>query len=249
MNNLHYCPRAFQQFENELTLAESTRLGGVSTGDYQSLNLSFNQADDSENIVENRVRFAKSLGFNIDQLASTHQVHGDQILRIHHPGNWEGYDGLITNKKDIVLGISIADCAPVLIYDPVQKAIGAVHAGWKGTVGEIGAQALMAMRDAFGTKTSDCWAYIGSCIDANDFEVNADVADHFAGKYKLWDEKKSKFFVDLKTTNRDQLTRLGVPLKQIDISPYSTYSCTDRYFSHRAERGKTGRMLAVIGMK
>ncbi len=249
MHLLYYRPSIFSHFNKELHLAESTRLGGVSTGCYKSLNLSFNNTDTAENVVENRKRLAKSLGYDIDQLASIHQVHGDRVLRIHQPGHWQAYDGLITNKKGIVLAISIADCTPVLIYDPSQKAIGAVHAGWKGTVAQITAQALLAMRDAFGTKPADCWAYIGSCIGANDFEVDADVADHFDEKYKTWNHEKKKFFVDLKTSNLDQLTRLGVSNSQIAISPHSTYRCTDRYFSHRAEQGKTGRMLAVIGMK
>ena len=105
------------------------------------------------------------------------------------------------------------------------------------------------MRDAYGTRPENCWVYLGTCIAERDFEVDADVADHFSEEDKRWNPQRKKFLVDLKKANRDQFLYLGVAPSQIELSPFSTVEDNDRYFSHRAERGLTGRMLAVIGVK
>jgi copper oxidase (laccase) domain-containing protein len=108
---------------------------------------------------------------------------------------------------------------------------------------------MLLMRDAYGSRPKDCFVYIGTCIGREDFEVDADVADHFTDEHKHWYPKRSKFLVDLKKANRDQFLHLGVVPNQIEVSPFSTVGNNDRYFSHRAERGLTGRMIAVIGVE
>lgn len=236
-------------FSDYLLVAESTRHGGCSSPPFYSLNLGLHTDDRRADVAENRRRFCADLGVQMEQLAGGFQVHGDRCLRVKKPGQWEGYDAFITNKSGIVLSITIADCTPVLLYDPIQKAVGAAHAGWRGTVQKIAAQTLRSMRDAYGTQAADCWAYIGTCIGAADFAVDADVADHFAADYKRWDDQQEKFFVDLKRANEHQLLELGVPAAQIECSPYSTVTHNQDYFSHRAEKGQTGRMLAVIGLR
>ncbi|WP_020538303.1 peptidoglycan editing factor PgeF [Lewinella cohaerens] len=233
----------------KLTIAESTRLGGVSLPPFSSLNLGLFTDDKTAFVKQNRERFCRELNWDTSRLAGSFQVHSDQVLRVNTPGEWEGYDALVTNRPDILLSITIADCTPVLIYDPISQSVGAAHAGWKGTAGQIAAKTMMLMRDAYGTRPENCWVYIGTCIAERDFEVDADVADHFSEEDKRWHPQRKKFLVDLKKANRDQFLHLGVAPSQIELSPFSTVEDNDRYFSHRAERGSTGRMLAVIGLK
>lgn len=233
----------------QVVAGESTRHGGVSKPPYHSLNLGAHTADDPAAVQENRRRFFAACGFSPEQVASSYQVHGTKVLYVHAAGHYEGYDALITDQGGILLSVTIADCTPVLILDRRQQAVAAIHAGWRGTVGGIVSKALDAMQQAFDTRPADCLAYIGTCIDACDFAVDADVGERFADPYVRWEEKEQKFFVDLKAANRDQLLAAGLPSDQIEISPYSTVTHVDDYFSHRRDKGTTGRMLAVIGRR
>ncbi|PHN04965.1 peptidoglycan editing factor PgeF [Flavilitoribacter nigricans] len=244
---LHY-PTIFADFPT-LAAAQSTRYGGVSQPPYDSLNLGLHTEDDREAVLENRKRFFAACGFRPDQTAGSHQVHGAEVLKVDAAGYFTGYDALITDQTGILLTVTVADCTPILLYDPVRRAMAAVHAGWKGTVSRIVVRALDAMREHYGTEPADCRAYIGTCIDHCDFEVDADVADHFTDTHKHWDEAKGKFLVNLKQTNRDHLQQAGLPGQQIECSPYSTFSRHRDFFSHRFEKGKTGRMLAAIGLR
>lgn len=232
-----------------IVAGQSTRHGGVSEGPYASLNLGISTADDPGAVAENRRRFFAALGFDADQTASAHQIHGDSILHVRAPGRYEGYDALVTTEQNLLLNVTVADCTPILVYDPVQEAIAAIHAGWKGTVLKIAAKTIQQMELLFGTRAEDCSAYIGTCIDRCDYEVDADVAGHFDEKFAVWNEEKQKFQLDLKAANRDQLLAQGLLYQNIEISPHSTASQVGDYFSHRAEKGITGRMLAVIAMK
>ncbi len=248
MSPLFRIPAIFQETPN-LLAAESTRHGGVSPAPYTSLNLGLATADAPENVAENRARFWRALGTEANKVASSHQVHGSEVLLINEPGHHEGYDALITNKPGIVLTVTVADCTPVLIYDPKCRAIAAVHAGWRGMVAGIVPAALQKMREHFGTNPADCLVYVGTCIDEDTFEVGAEVAVHFADTRKRFNQKAGKYFVDLKRAIADQLTKAGVQEQHIGLSPYATAQNLEDYFSHRAENGATGRMLAVIGMK
>jgi polyphenol oxidase len=241
-------PTLFKQFEN-LFAGQSTRLGGVSEFPYTSLNLGKSVGDDIKNVDENRQIFFKSLGFESGQAVLSHQIHGVEILQVFEPGNYEGFDAQITNIPNICLAVSIADCTPILIYDAENKAIAAIHAGWKGTVGHIITKTLNLMNTNYGTIGKHCFAYIGACISTQNFEVNTDVADHFKEEFRRFDETKNKYFVDLKSANKAQLVAFGVPEGQIEVSEHCTVTNNDLYFSHRKENGKTGRMLAAIGMK
>jgi hypothetical protein len=241
-------PSIFHEFEN-LAVGQSTRHGGVSTAPYASLNLGLYTQDGDAEVMENRRRFFAALGFEESQTAGSHQVHGDEINLVETPGQVKAYDALITNKKGILLTATIADCVPVLIYDPINEACAAIHAGWKGTRAKIVSKTLSKMTKEFGTKAENCYAYIGACISECSFEVDEDVAQFFDSDYKRWDEEKQKFFIDLKACNRSYLLALGVPTQQIETSPYCTVLQNEHFFSYRAEKGKTGRMLAAIGIK
>lgn len=250
---LHRVPALFSGFHT-LIVAESTRHGGVSPSPYKSLNLGFNTADQPEHTTENRRRFLDALGAGADsgwsaRLATSHQVHGTEILNATEPGRFDGYDALMTNKPGLLIGVSIADCVPILIYDQQQQAVAAIHAGWRGTVGGIVAKTLQAMQHQFGTQAVNCYAYVGTCIDESSFVVGQEVADQFDGAFKRVDSYSDTIFVNLKSANTRQLTDFGIPTAQISISTFSTVLNNEDYFSHRAEQGQTGRMLAVIGIK
>ncbi|MBK7871517.1 MAG: peptidoglycan editing factor PgeF [Saprospiraceae bacterium] len=247
MNELYHKPNIFNQFPN-IIAAQSTRNGGVSEAPFGSLNLSFRVGDSEENVIENRKRFFNGQGIDLQQLATSHQVHGDKILYAIEPGDYDGFDALITNRHHVFVTVSVADCTPILLYDAENEVVAAIHAGWRGTVDGIVYKTLETMQDHFGTNAQNCYAYIGTCIDECSYEVDADVADHFPNEFKRFDAKLNKFFVDLKAGNKDQLLEFGIPESQIEVSPFSTVLHNEQFFSHRAERGKTGRMMAVIGM-
>lgn len=232
----------------DLLVAESTRQGGRSTFPYSSMNLGLYSKDEPAVIQQNRDLFFERLGISEGQVAGLHQVHGTDVLLAEQAGQYKGFDALITQRTGLFLTATVADCTPVLLFDPKQRAVAAIHAGWRGTVAHIVVKTLEAMQQNFGTAPEDCYAYVGTCIDECSFEVDADVADHFTDPFKRWDEEKQKFFVDLKASNVALLKAQGVPLSQIEISPYSTVVDNEAYFSYRKEKGSTGRMLAVIGL-
>ncbi len=244
---LQYTPEIFSVFPN-LVATQSTRQGGVSEAPFGSLNLSFRVGDAETYVRENRRRFYDALRIKATQLATSKQVHGDRVLYAPEPGDYDGFDALVTNRRGVMLAVSVADCTPVLLFDTAQQVVAAIHAGWRGTVAGITFKTLELMQAYFGTRPSDCVAFIGACIDAHSYEVDADVADYFPDNLKRYDAERSKFFIDLKMANHEQLSAFGIPSAQIEVSPYCTVLHNDVFFSHRAEQGKTGRMLAVIGM-
>lgn len=241
-------PAIFAQFP-EISAAQSTRLGGVSTAPYHSLNLGKSTADEPASVAENRRRICESLGFLPEQMALSSQVHGDQIHLAEQSGLFTGFDALISRTPGVLLGVSVADCTPILVYDPVQKAVAAIHAGWRGTVASIVSKTLDEMKAHFGTKGSHCFAYIGACIDVCSFEVGEEVSAHFDPNFKQFDPKRGKFMVDLKKANAAQLEAFGVPTQQIEISPYCTLQRHDWFFSHRKDGGVTGRGMGLIGLR
>ncbi len=245
---MNYKPALFGQFPH-LTAAESTRHGGVSAVPFASLNLGLSVGDVRENVLENRRRFFNGLGIETGQVATLHQVHGDHILYADSPGHRGGYDALVTDVPGVFVTVSIADCTPILIFDAKKEVVAAIHAGWRGTVAGIVGKTLTEMARRFGTNGPDCFAYVGTCIDECAFEVGADVADHFTDLFKRFDAEKQKFFVNLKRANAAQLCAFGVPENQLEISPFSTVTHNADYFSHRLEKGQTGRMMATIGMR
>ncbi len=245
---LAYIPSIFLSFPG-LVAAQSKRLGGISPAPFASLNLGLSSGDTPENVLENRSRFFTALGFGLADIALSFQVHDDKILLATKPGNYDCYDALITQQKNLFVGISVADCTPVLLYDAANEVVAAVHAGWKGTVKQIVAQTLRTMQSHFGTQSEHCYAYVGTCIGECTFEVDADVADHFATEFKEWHVEKNKFLVNLKAANIRQLLEFGIPESQIEVSPFCTVTHNEEYFSYRKEGKASGRMLAVIGVQ
>jgi len=241
-------PNIFSPFPN-LIAAQSKRTGGVSKGDFNSLNLGLNTEDLEKHVEQNRKLFFESLGIDESNLASSYQVHGNEILIAHESQRATGYDAIITNKVNLFVAVTIADCTPVLIYDKHTHTVAAIHAGWRGTASKIVERTLNEMQNNFGTKATDCFAYIGTCISKSAFEVGNDVAEQFDNAFVQFNETKQKHYVDLKAANLQQLQSFGIPISQIEIAETCTVLNNDSYFSYRKENGKTGRMLAVIGRK
>lgn len=245
---LFFRPEVFSPFP-ELVAVESTRLGGVSPFPFASLNLGLATEDDPENIAQNRRIFFDTLHIPVSDVASAHQIHGDGILDVVHGGRWSGFDALVTATPGVFVSITIADCTPVLIYDAQKKVVAAIHAGWRGTSLQIVKKTMAYIQQTYAVLPSDCFAYVGTCIDECSYEVGADVASHFEDAHKRWDASAQKFYLNLKKANEQQLLECGIPENQIAQSPYSTVIHNDRYFSYRKEKGQTGRMLALIGVR
>jgi YfiH family protein len=214
----------------------------VSSEAYQSLNLGVHTYDDPLAIEANLKLFCADLGIAPEALARSYQVHGSAIWTTTEAGYQSGFDAILTSEQGIFAGVGIADCCPILLADPVLKTAAAIHAGWKGTVAAIVHQTASAMI-ATGSNPADILAYICPCISLENFEVGDEVAEQFEHKEK----RGARWHVDLKAANAAQLRNLGI--SQIEVSDYCTVGNNDLFFSHRQEKGVTGRMLAVIGFQ
>jgi YfiH family protein len=227
----------------QLVAGVSTRHGGKSTQAYQSLNLGLHTDDHPDMVHQNLSLFCHDLGISPQALARSYQVHGDVIWETKESGYTSGYDAIIAVAPGIFAGVGIADCCPILLADPNKKIAAAIHAGWKGTVAQILSKTVRHMMANHGTKPEDILAYIGPCISEAHFEVGDEVAEQFNPAHK--NLHGPKWHVNLKEANADQLRQLGV--HQIEIDEACTVEHHADFFSHRKEKGVTGRMLAVIG--
>ncbi len=239
-------PKIFDS--SKIIAAQSTRLGGVSLQPFDSMNLGLSVNDEEQNVWKNRELFFGELGIELTQVSRCYQVHGNDVLVVTEPVTNENYDAQITNKPNLFLAVSIADCTPILIHDEKNNALAAIHAGWRGTVGKIVWNALELMKENYGTEGKDCKAFIGACISYENFEVGDEVAEHFDLALKRFDSQKQKWFVNLKEANKKQLIDFGLTNNNIEISDFCTVENNNTFFSHRKEKGVTGRMMAVIGM-
>lgn len=234
----------------------TTRHGGVSTGSQSSLNLAIGRGDSLENVEQNLRILGNALGFDPAKLVMTMQIHSD-IVRVVTDADCNGpchrnypqCDGLVTNTPGVALLIFTADCTPLLFHDPVTGAVGAAHAGWRGTAKGIGARVVEAMVRSFGSRPEDIRAAIGPNVGQCHFETDADVPEAmvaaFGDEVKQYIEKQGeKFFLDLKAINALILRRAGV--RHIEISDACTMCQPDRFWSHRVTKGDRGSQGAII---
>lgn len=233
--------------DNQIVAGFSTRLGGVSTGPYDSLNLGLSTQDRREDVLANRQLLFEEVGFGTDALAITGQVHGTDLIVVDQPGLYKGYDAIVTEKPGILLCLSAADCASVLIADAQNRIIGACHAGWRGTVGGIISNTVNAMLER-GAQVAALKAYVSPCISGDNFEVGPEVADQFDAAFIRSIPGKDKPHVDLKKAIHAQLLEQGISVAAIEISTHCTFAETHQFYSHRAEKGKTGRHMGFIGL-
>ena len=243
-------PPLFADLE-ELTAGFSTRAGGLSEGAYASLNLGFSTDDEAARVLENRRRLGDAVGFPPEQWVVAGQVHGDRILQADEAGLFRGYDGLVTDRAGLLLCISAADCAAILLADPEAGVIGACHSGWRGTVERISEKTVAEM-ESLGARPARIFAYVSPCISAENFEVGEEVAEQFDAQFVRRPAdfpQQQKPHVDLKAAIETQLRSAGLPSEQIEVSPHCTVGACDTLFSYRAGDGVTGRMMGFIGRR
>lgn len=249
---------------NFINHAFSTRLGGVSEGEFASMNMAFNRGDNPENVTENYKRICKSAGFDFDSLTASAQDHNTFVravtsenkgVGIYKPRDLHSVDALITNEKGVTLVTYYADCTPLFFVDTKQKAIGLAHAGWRGTVGRIGEKVVKKMTELYGTNPADIIAAIGPAISVCCYEVDKPCADNFYALSDLdssrfvFPKENGKYMIDLLETNRQILVAAGVKNENITVSDVCTNCNSELLWSHRATKGKRGTMSAFMCIK
>ena len=234
----------------------TTRLGGVSKRHLASLNLGMHRGDDPENVAANFRILADALGFDAHKLVLTRQIHSDIVRQVNSADakgfdnhDYSDCDALITNDPGTALAVFSADCTPILLHDPVTGAVGAVHAGWRGTAARLAEKTVYAMMDTFGCKPADICAAIGpniaQCCFQTDADVPAAMKDAFGAEAEPFIRPDGeKYYVNLKALNALQLQHAGIVC--IDISPECTACSPDRYWSHRVTGGLRGSQGAII---
>jgi polyphenol oxidase len=279
----------------ELTHGIFSRQGGYSETPYWGLNASFSSGDSFENVVRNRLLALQNLDIDTYPCATVWQIHGANVATLDVE-NWDDWrfdwahrsylldqheliwttkprrkaDAIIARERGIVLALSFADCVPLMFYDPIQKAIGLAHAGWRGTARGIAIATVEAMHEQFGSQPADIHAGIGPSIGPCCYEVSENVQRLFLGQMQF-DElptaeryrnlvRESAVFsiiyvsdgeslrLNLWETNRKQLLMAGVTPDHIELPGICTGCNTQRFFSHRGEHGKTGRFPAIVAL-
>jgi hypothetical protein len=246
---------AFEPYADILNHAIFTRNGGVGRGSFSSLNLSLSVGDDEAVVAANTRLICEALGLTPAQTVACHLVHGATVIAVT-PANRQmvmGYaDGLITATPGIYLYMRYGDCTPLILFDPVRRAVGLAHAGWRGTMQNIAGATVSAMVTELGCRPENIFAAIGPAIGPCCYEVGVEVmtaaANTFveAGSLFRRNGKPDHAHFDMVEANRRQLAQAGVA--RIVVSDLCTACRTDEFFSHRAENGQTGRFGVIIGL-
>jgi len=245
----------FEIFPSGVTQAVFTRKGGISPAPWDTLNVGGTVGDEARRVRENRVRSFNAVGRRLDSMFDVWQVHSaDHVLAEAPRQAAEGYrkaDIILTDEPEVTLFMRFADCVPVLLFDPVKAVIGMVHAGWLGTVRGATRSAVEAMAASYGSRPGELMAAIGPSIGPDHYEVGGDVLEAVTRAFgadaaELVESREGKSYLDLWAANRVQLQQAGVT--QIEISGLCTACHTDDWFSHRAEKGKTGRFGALMAL-
>jgi len=239
--------------------AFTTRRGGVSSGPYTALNLGCHTGDLAVNVNRNQRLVCDCLGLQVNSIVSAQQVHGCAIGVVgEDPGTVFGeFDALITDREGVALQLFFADCVPLFFLDPVRRAIGLAHAGWKGSFDNIGLKTIERMRSQFGSRASDILVAIGPCIHRCCYEVSADLGTCFGARYPQYGNKivegrfkgnEESFFLDLVELNQLALLDGGIRPDNLVVSGLCTACLPGLFYSHRRDRGVTGRMGAILAL-
>lgn len=237
----------FTKYEDKLFFTVTSRYGGVSKKPYDSLNLALHVGDSAKNVLENRTIVADKHNFLFQNLIYMDQTHSANIAVIKDSAinKIENCDALITNVKNIPLMVMVADCIPILLYEPRKNVIAVIHAGRNGTFNEISKKTIIKMIDEFGCCEKEILAYMGASIHECCYEVGQEIAKLVDEKYLT--KRDERWYLDLHNMNFNQLLSIGVLKENIEIS--STCTCCDEdYFSYRRE-GVTGRFAGIIKLK
>lgn len=243
----------------------STRQGGVSEGCFSSMNLSFTRGDEEAHVRENYRRLAEAIGFSCENLVCSDQTHTTNVRVVTETDRGKGFmrprdytdvDGMVTNVPGLVLATFYADCVPLYLVDPVHRAIGLSHSGWKGTVGKIGKRTVEVMGEQYGTRPEDLVAAIGPSICQECYEVGEDVIEQFQTAFdeEHWDElfyrkPDGKYQLNLWHANELIFREAGLKEEQIVTTDICTCCNPDVLFSHRASHGKRGNLGAFLMLK
>jgi YfiH family protein len=238
-------PYIFKKFP-EIIFGFSTKIGGNAKSPFD-FNLSFSVGDEKSIVESNRESFFKELGLDNNSIAFQKQIHSDIIKIVDSEGVKGESDALITNKRNLGLAITVADCTPIFIYDYENKVLAAVHSGWRGTEQKILAKTLVKLRDTFHTKSENLFIYIGPSISSVNYEVGKEVAEKFDRRYIS--KKNDKLYLDVSLINYDILIEFGVPKVQIQKSELCTFEYNSILHSYRRDKEKSGRSLGIIALK
>ena len=252
----------YYDLHDDVVAFSTTRQGGCSVGNYAAFNINHYCGDDEVAIRVNRGLLCQTLGISEEQLIMPHQVHRTEVARIdeaffhctatEQAQRLEGIDAVMTDLHDVCIGVSTADCIPILLYDIRNRACAAIHAGWRGTVSRIAEKALAKMSAAYGTRPQDVMAEVGPGISLECFEVGDEVYEAFAAAgFVMQDisERRGKWHIDLPECNRLQLVAAGVPETQIAMSGICTFKEHMRFFSARRLGIQSGRIYTGIMLK
>lgn len=246
-------------FDN-VTHFVSGRRGGVSPLPYESLNLGFSTEDADKNVQQNRELLSGYVGVGLDRFVLGYQTHGIRVTRVEEADAGRGAfdktdafadtDALVTDKTGLCLVVNVADCVPVLLFDPKKRVIASIHAGWRGTYGKIVVETVTKMQEWYGCSPEDIHAGIGPSIKACCYEVDKNLAMKFSESFDYGvGTDPGRYVLDLPLINARLLEKGGVASGQIETMPHCTSCQNDRFFSHRKEKGVTGRFWAGIMLR
>ncbi len=235
----------------------TTRHEGVSRAPYNSLNLGMGTDDQNFNVEGNRSLLANAFGIGPDALVTVRQTHGSDILVIDEQNEDYSHflgiesDAIITNQSNVMIGICVADCVPILLCDPKKGVVAAVHAGWQGTAAKLAAKTVAAMKSCFDCNPAELQAAIGPCIGPCCYEVDGPVRQAFLNSALPWDQfsrpsGEGKWQLDLPAANRDLLQGAGLPTASIQASDMCVCCHRELFFSYRRDKGETGRQMGFI---
>lgn len=243
----------------------STRVGGVSEGIFSTMNLSFTRGDDNADVLENYRRIAGVLDCKLEDFVCSDQTHTTNIRvtgrkdagkGVVRDKDYADVDGLITNEPGVVLATFYADCVPLYFVDPVKKAIGLSHSGWRGTVNKMGLKTVQMMEKTYGTNPADLVAAIGPSICVSCYEVGSEVAEEFLKAFPKEEEQREiliekgneKYLLNLWKANYFIMRDAGIKEENISVTDICTCCNGDELFSHRKSFGKRGNMGAFLGL-
>ena len=237
-------------------------MGGVSQGKFATMNFTFTRGDNPEHVLENYRRMGKALDVNPERMVLSYQTHTTNVRQVTESDAGKGIvkereykdvDGLITNVPGITLVTFYADCVPLYFLDPVHRAIGLSHSGWRGTVNRMGEVTVKKMKEAFGTEPEDLIACIGPSICKTCYEVGAEVAEEFKNGFqeKYWGDileqkKNGKYLLDLWRANEIILLEAGLKKERIQVTDICTHCNSDYLFSHRTTGNERGNLAAFL---
>ncbi len=243
----------------------STRMGGVSEGCFERMNLSFARGDDEEKVMENFRRFGAAIGVSVSQMVFTDQTHTDHVRVVSAEDRGKGIlrardyrdvDGLVTDAPDVCLVAFFADCVPLIFVDPIRRVIGLSHSGWRGTAKKIGRRTVQRMCGDFGCRPEDIIAAIGPSICRDCYEVSADVAEVFAGAFSdseyrriVTEKEDGKYLLDLWQANAFVLQDAGIRREHIAMPDICTCCNGEMMWSHRWSGARRGSLAAFLMLR